>query len=1124
VPDILFLRTGLGEKKPLLFGFEFLQAYDNLSNKIKSKCKIFIVSSSDNLKYINVFEKNPYLVRFLQAPLIGSIFQEVKERIKSGDMDIDTLHPYYEQLEYIEQDKIVIEDEIDIKTQILHIKNVRANDLFLDTKNQTLSKIYMHDIEVKNIFIQNSPCLDEIAISYSSIEDLVIDNLKVSKLLIARSKFRNFLFLQDLTVLASLELIDNQISDISFLQHLTSLKSLKIDNQISDISFLQNLTTLTSLDLSSNQISDISSLSNLKNLTELNLESNQISDISSLSNLTNLKKLDLGSNKISDYSFLSNLKNLTELNLESNQISDYSFLLNLTNLTELNLGSNKISDISYLSDLTNLTELNLENNEISDISSLLNLTNLTELNLENNEISDISSLLNLTNLTELNLEKNQISDISSLLNLTNLTELNLEKNQISDISSLSNLTNLTKLNLENNEISDISSLSNLTALTSLDLSNNQILDISLKNFEYLAYLYLSLNPLQSISLINFPKITKLNLGWLKLNKVELHGFINLIDLNLANNQILDISLSFLRYLPQLEELRIYGNPIKNIPKEIFDKEYENVLDEVCTYLKDIEKQGEVANKEIKVIFIGNGSVGKTQVAKRLCEKNFVFDAEHNSTQSIDLLSRKLADFELNCWDFAGQDVYHATHRLFMQTRALFVLVWDFENEQKDFHEWKGKKYENEKLRYWLEYAKCFAPESPILVLQNKTETEELSQKLYFEYEEKLKNEYPILDFLQVSAKTGTGFKVMERVMKKTFQENTAFQTPPLPTNWVAVRKAIREKQEKATEKTISIEDFVAICTEKECSNSVSTILGYLHDTGVLYYREDYFQNQIILNQDWAIEAIYKILNRESEHFEILKHENGKLDYELISEIWEKNTDAERKLFIDFMLSAELCFETSENEKYDTPFQERTFAIPQLLSSQKANNILTWESNNKQNVEKEEILYRFLPKVFIQRFIVKASHFSEVSLIWQKGLLLKTAQGLATVEASYEKGKEKIIILSESKLVTDKIKEELKGIANESTAKVIQGKTEGSQEKFGLAGLSSAKNKDVNQKSYNQDKEKEGIEKIIDLLLDKKSKFEQAFHKTADASIKFSLEKDLEELGKEIEEYRKKLED
>ncbi len=646
--------------------------------------------------------------------------------------------------------------------------------------------------------------------------------------------------------------------------------------------------------------------------------------------------------------------------------------------------------------------------QIEDISALQALSQLQSLDLSKNKIQNYSFLQALTQLQSLNLSWNQIQDISFLQHLSQLKYLNLMANRIRDIYSLQPLSQLQELILSKNQIQDISFLQNLSNLHTLGLSDNQIQDISF------------LQPLSQLK-----------------------------SLDLGENRIQDISLDFLNHFPQLNELELYANPIQNIPPEIFDKFLKNVLQAVRDYLQDLEK-GRVKNREVKVILIGNGGVGKTQIAKRLAEPDtFIFNTEHASTHAIARLRRDLADFQLTFWDFAGQDLYHATHRLFMQTRALFLLVWDFASETQPFHTWQGKNYENEKLRYWLEYTRCFAPESPILVLQNKMDA--FPQDLYFEYKEGLKEEYPVLDFLALSAKTGKGFRVLEKVLKKTLQNNPAFQSPDLPADWVQVREAIRDLQEKDV-KTLRLAEFKDICVANEVEKSAATILNYLHDTGVLYYRRGYFQNQIILNQDWAIQAIYKILDRESEYFEELQYEKGNLDYDLLTEIWEDNTDYERELFVDFMLSAELAFESTESKKLYPPLRERSFVVPQLLPTEKPSDVLYWEKKNATQLQKAEIPYRFLPKVFIQRFIVKANRFSEVRLMWQRGLLLRTKQGEAMVEAFYEREKQAIRIIATTDFLIQQIQEELAGIADEGRLRSQAGPSLKAEDKFGLNAL------------------------------------------------------------------------
>ncbi len=155
---------------------------------------------------------------------------------------------------------------------------------------------------------------------------------------------------------------------------------------------------LQTLNLRNNQLSDISCLSALTKLTALFLDNNQLSDVSCLRALTKLTVLWLRNNQLSDISCLRTLTNLTVLWLRNNQLSDISSLRALTNLTLLALDNNQISDISCLSALINLEHLSLNNNQLSDISYLKALSNLEVLKLNNNLLTKIPDLPNLKSL------------------------------------------------------------------------------------------------------------------------------------------------------------------------------------------------------------------------------------------------------------------------------------------------------------------------------------------------------------------------------------------------------------------------------------------------------------------------------------------------------------------------------------------------------------------------------------------------------------------------------------------------------------------------------------------------------------------------------------------------------
>ncbi|MFN0200052.1 MAG: COR domain-containing protein, partial [Bacteroidia bacterium] len=465
-------------------------------------------------------------------------------------------------------------------------------------------------------------------------------------------------------------------------------------------------------------------------------------------------------------------------------------------------------------------------------------------------------------------------------------------------------------------------------------------------------------------------------------------------------------------------------PLTKIPTEISSQG--NCLSSLKTYLQDLEK-GSLPNNEVKIVLIGNGSVGKTQVATRLQQQeNYVFAEDHDSTHAIKLLQRTLAcDFlpfplQLNMWDFGGQDIYHATHRLFLQTRALFLLVWDIANETNPSHTWQGTTYKNEKLDYWLKYTEYFSKNSPVLVIQNKVDSEEEAEAIALPQptQNAFKKRFPhLVDFIQLSAKTGYAFELLEYLVQESFEENEQLHkdliNKPLPSPWVRLRNQIRAEQAKPDGlKMLSKEDFQAWCKAELIPNSAETLLHFFHETGVFYYNSNYFSGQIILDQIWAIAAIYKVLDKGKAYYKLLKQHKGKLSYKDICRIWKENTDEERELFLNFMLSCELCFETTgDNLARDSsptlnyrdekpPLKDRTFVVPQLLGEKKPPYVEEYVVARGLAQQKTQE-YLFLPPSLIQRFIIRAHRFAEIADMWQNGILLQYGNAAVVVEAVYD---------------------------------------------------------------------------------------------------------------------------
>ncbi len=286
------------------------------------------------------------------------------------------------------------------------------------------------------------------------------------------------LYKYDGDVLVDLDLSFKQISDLSLLNHLTSITSLNLrGTKINDITALSQFARLNSLNLNSTMVTNFSQLSQIKSLYSLNLQDTFINDLSPLSELDSLGILNLTKTKIENIGDLKNLTRLRLLYLSETNVKNITHIKNFTQLHSLDISNTQISDISALSELSCLELLFLSNSQIIDISALSRLIRLTTLYLTSTKITDISALSGLSGLTTLDLRYTQITDISALSALSGITSLYLSSTQITDISALSALSGLTTLDLSSTQITDISALKNLLIsgkLKNLDFSGSPI--------------------------------------------------------------------------------------------------------------------------------------------------------------------------------------------------------------------------------------------------------------------------------------------------------------------------------------------------------------------------------------------------------------------------------------------------------------------------------------------------------------------------------------------------------------------------------------------------------------------------------------------------------------------------
>ena len=83
LPSIIFLDINM----PVVDGFMFLYEFEKLPNVVKAKCKIVILSSSDNQNDIRRIVDNQFVKGFITKPLSHDAIDEISYTL-NNDLDI----------------------------------------------------------------------------------------------------------------------------------------------------------------------------------------------------------------------------------------------------------------------------------------------------------------------------------------------------------------------------------------------------------------------------------------------------------------------------------------------------------------------------------------------------------------------------------------------------------------------------------------------------------------------------------------------------------------------------------------------------------------------------------------------------------------------------------------------------------------------------------------------------------------------------------------------------------------------------------------------------------------------------------------------------------------------------
>jgi GTPase SAR1 family protein len=477
-------------------------------------------------------------------------------------------------------------------------------------------------------------------------------------------------------------------------------------------------------------------------------------------------------------------------------------------------------------------------------------------------------------------------------------------------------------------------------------------------------------------------LESIDVSWNQLERIPefIFEMSSLRSLQIRNCQIREIPADILR-LPRLEVLDCAENPIESPPVEIANKGLEAIRD----YWRQRADTGVDYLCEAKLIILGEAGAGKTSLAHKIENPNYKLQEREKSTEGIDVIGYQFdttihakdneeekvlqRKFQVNIWDFGGQEIYHATHQFFLTRRSVYVLVCDDRKEDTDFS-------------YWLHVVEMLTDASPLLIVQNEKQdrTRDINAS-------SLRARFSNLrDVLAVNLDTNRGLDGVIQSIRKEL-ESLPHVGVGLPATWKRVREALEQDQRDY----ISLEEYLKICQQNGFTRRADKLQlsGYLHDLGIcLHFQDDpLLKKTVILKPSWGTDAVYRVL----DDAEVIAA-RGLFTRRQLERIWaeEKYAGMQDEL-LGLMMKFQLCYALQSGEAWIAP-QLLSSEQPSYRSDPAGGLVLRYE-------------YTFLPKGIVTRLIV-AMHrlIAGGKLVWKTGVVLERDGNRAEIVEEYLQGR------------------------------------------------------------------------------------------------------------------------
>lgn len=313
-----------------------------------------------------------------------------------------------------------------------------------------------------------------------------------------------------------------------------------------------------------------------------------------------------------------------------------------------------------------------------------------------------------------------LTDFSGELQLTNFPKLTyLNVSQSPELTSLhvENAPNLKEIHASLcSKLTEVKLGAELNELEKLDISKSPV-----ETFE------------TKTELKNLAYFIAFETSFKQLNLAHMSRIKYLIA---PNSGISEIDWTKVTSLPNLESLELpseYTSDFNRITEILKQHIGLDLRKELNNYLETLNKVNSKSQYRLKILLLGNTTSGKSTLRRILFSKagkeieaatqegideNNKETSTHGAIIETETLNLASVDYQIQVFDFGGQDYYHATHLPFYQAHTWHILIYgpDEDIELNSAYEYGQKKVEGRDevlfpITYWLKSVSSYGGSS-----------------------------------------------------------------------------------------------------------------------------------------------------------------------------------------------------------------------------------------------------------------------------------------------------------------------------------------------------------------------------------------------------------------------------